>query len=118
MRTERKQGLGNQVSRQAACETKRYELLAIMAGLFLFGGFLLIEHLPLLHLAATVMFCIVCAGLLLFALMKMNVMEFQTGSFWDQLNVYVNRESGVSKRGVRTGRQAARSTVYAMIINK
>ncbi len=96
-------------------DTKRYGLLALMAGLFLFGGLLLLEHLPLVHLAANVVFCAVCAGLLLFALMKLNVMEFQPGSFWYRVNQYVNRETTAVRR---TGKQAARSTVYAMIIHK
>ncbi|MBQ3509262.1 MAG: hypothetical protein IJA90_04485 [Peptococcaceae bacterium] len=94
-------------------EAGKYRLLALMTGLFLFGGLLLIEHMPMVQLAAAVLFCIVSAVCLLYALMKLQVMEFQPGSFWYRLNLYVNRNTSAGT----SGRQAARSTVYAMIIN-
>ena len=95
-------------------ETRKYGVMAAAMALLLLGGLLLIEHMALVNLAGAVLFCAVCAALLLFCLMKLDVMEFQPGSFWYRLQQRVNREPD----GAAAGRQAARSTVYAMIINK
>ncbi len=91
----------------------KYGVLAMLMAAFLFGGLLLIEHMALVQLTMAVIFCILSGAMLLYALMKMNVMEFQPGSFWDHLNQYVNREEA----SVR-GRKAVRSMVYAMIVHK
>ena len=112
MRTELKSN--NVRKRTVNAENGKYRLLAVMTGLFLFAGMLMIEHMALVQLTATVMFCAVCAGLLLYALMKLQVMEFQPGSFWYRLNLYVNRDTVEAA----SGRQAVRSMVYAMIVNK
>ena len=102
-------------SRATACGhyTGKYGVLAVLMAAFFFGGLLMIEHMALVHLTLAVIFCTVSGAMLLYALMKMNVMEFQPGSFWYRVNQYVNRE----ETAVR-GRQAARSTVYAMIVHK
>lgn len=91
----------------------KYGALAVLMAAFFFGAMLMVEHMALIHLTLAVIFCAVSGAMLLYALMKMNVMEFQPGSFWHQLNQYVNREDTVVR-----GRQAARSIVYAMIVNK
>ena len=95
-------------------ETRKYGVMAATMVLFLIGGLLLIDHMALVNLAGAVLFCAVCAAFLLFCLMKMDVMEFQPGSFWYQQNRRVNREESPAA----SGRQAARSTVYAMVMNK
>ena len=91
----------------------KYGMLAMLMLVFLFGGFLLIEHMALVHLSLAVIFCAVSGAMLLYALMKMNVMEFQPGSFWARVNQYVNREEPAVH-----SKQAVRNIVYAMIVNK
>ncbi len=91
-----------------------YGLLAVISTLFLFGGIAMLEQLPFVNVAAAMLFCIVNAVLLLFSLMKLDVMEFQPGSFWYRLNLYINRE----KPKARAKKQPAHSIVYAMLINK
>ncbi len=91
----------------------KYGVLAVLMAAFLFSGLFMIEHMALVHLTLAVIFCTVSGSMLLYALMKMNVMEFQPGSFWDHLNQYVNRENAAVR-----GRKAARSIVYAMIVNR
>lgn len=95
-------------------ERGRYGLMAAAMVALLLGGLLLVENMALVNLAGAVLFCMVCAAVLLYCLMKLDVMEFQPGSFWYQLNQRVN--SG--EQPAASGRLAARSTVYAMIVNK
>lgn len=72
-------------------ETTRYKVLAMMMALFFFGGLLRVEQatVNLLHVMA---FCMVSGILLLYALIKLGVMEFQPDSFWYQVEQYLNRE--------------------------
>ncbi len=90
---------------------KKYVVMALCMCVFLVGTLLLIEQQAGVSLFAASLFCLLCSGMLLFCLMKLNVMEFQEGSFWYRLNQAVNQSTAPQKRH-RTVTQ--RSTRYAL----
>lgn len=72
---------------------KKYVMMALCMCFFLVGTLLMIEQQSGISLLAASLFCLVCSGILMFCLMKLNVMEFQQGSFWYRLNQVVNRSA-------------------------
>lgn len=69
-----------------------YKGMAILVLLYMFGALLFAEYLSAVHLPTVFLFLIICGIILLFCLMKLDVMDFPSGSFWDRVNQYVNQE--------------------------
>ena len=105
---------GTARNEEARTEKNLYGMVAALMVLFMFGAMLFVEHLPMVNLLTAALFYLVCGSLLLFSLLKLDVMEFQPGSFWYQLNQRVNRE----ETATAASRQMARNIVYAMVTDK
>lgn len=72
-------------------EQRRYGILAMTMVLLLAGGLLWMEYKAEAHLLRYFLFSLTCSALLLFSLIKLDVMEFQTGSFWARVAQHLNR---------------------------
>lgn len=75
---------------------KKYIGLAVLMCIFLIGMLGLIEQKDGIHLLGAFFFCMICSGVLLFSLMKLNVMEFRQGTVWYRINACVNRKEDMS----------------------
>lgn len=71
---------------------KKYGLVALCMCFFLMGTVALLEQRADFPLLIALLFCCVCSGVLLFCLMKLNVMEFRENTFWYRINQKVNQE--------------------------
>lgn len=74
-------------------ELKKYGFLAFMMVFLLGVGFSFLEGNTAVNLLAMSFFGLLCSGVLLYALMKLNVMEFQAGSYWERLNQRIQGET-------------------------
>ena len=74
-------------------EIKKYGVLAFVMVLLLGVGFSLVEGNGTVNLLGMAFFCLLCSGVLLYALMKLNVMEFQAGSYWERVNRKIQGET-------------------------
>lgn len=72
---------------------KKYAIMALCMCFFLVGTLILIEQQVGIHLFAAAVFCLACSGVLLFCLMKLDVMDFQQGTFWYRLNQAINQKN-------------------------
>ncbi len=75
---------------------KKYMGLAALMCIFIIGMLGLIEQKEDIQLLGAFFFCMICSGILLFSLMKLNVMEFRQGTVWYRINACVNRKRGMS----------------------
>ena len=78
--------------RESKRETGKYGILAICMLCFMTGSLLLVEQQSAVSLGGCLLFCLVCSAVLLYCLMKLDVMEFTPGSFWDRINRQVQQE--------------------------
>lgn len=85
---------------------KKYVIMALCMCFFLVGTLLMIEQQAGISLLAASLFCLVCSGILLFCLMKLNVMEFQQGTFWYRLNQAMNQSAMPQTRRKRAVQQS------------
>lgn len=92
-------------------EQKKYGVLAFCMLLLLTGGLFYIESGATTRLAGFFVFCLICSAVLLYSLMKLNVMEFQPGSFWDRCNQRLNQPA---KRTDSRSRQSSASLEKAV----
>ncbi len=82
-------------------EQKKYGIMAAVMVLLIMGSLLWIEHRAEANVLGFFIFGFVCSVVLLFSLIKLNVMEFQPGSFWDRLSQRLNQaedEPAVSQK--------------------
>lgn len=91
---------------------KTYKLLAGLMAALLFTGLLQVEFF-VVNLAYAAGFFLACGSVLLYSLMKLDVMEFQKGSSMERLNRRVN---GTEKRErkERAQMRALRRQAYAI----
>jgi len=68
----------------------RYGVLAVMMIAGMIGAVAALESVPTLGLLGMAVLFLACSAVLLFCLMKLEVMDFQEGSFWYELNLQVN----------------------------
>ena len=73
---------------------KKYGIMAAFMLLFIMGSLLWLEHMAEANVLGFFIFAFVCSAVLLFSLIKLNVMEFQPGSFWDWLSQRLNQSEG------------------------
>lgn len=78
--------------RESKRETGKYGILAICMLCFMTGSLLLVEQQSAVSLGGCLLFCLVCSAVLLYCLMKLDVMEFTPGSFWDCINRQVQQQ--------------------------
>ncbi len=72
-------------------EQKKYGIVAGLMVLLIMGSLLWIEHMAETNVLGFVLFGFVCSAVLLYSLIKLDVMEFQPGSFWDRLCQRINQ---------------------------
>lgn len=68
----------------------RYGVLAMVMVAGMIGAVAALDSIPTLGLFGMAMLFLGCSAGLLFSLMKLEVMDFQKGSFWYELNQQVN----------------------------
>ena len=68
----------------------RYGVLAIVMIAGMIGAVAALDSIPTLGLLGMVVLFLVCSAGLLFCLMKLEVMDFQKGTFWYELSRQVN----------------------------
>ncbi len=61
--------------------------------MLLAGGLLWMEYRVEAHLLSFFLFSLTCSALLLFSLIKLDVMEFQAGSCWERVAQRLNRSA-------------------------
>lgn len=90
----------------------RYGLLAVLMLAGMIGAVAALDSIPTLGLAGMVILFLVCSAVLLLCLMKLEVMDFQKGSFWYELNMQVNapKQRTVQRRYV-SANTAARTAM-------
>ena len=91
-------------------ETGKYGILAICMLCLMTGSLLLVEQQSAVSLGGCLLFCLVCSAVLLYCLMKLDVMEFTPGSFWDRINRQVQQEGRKPAGQKRQPRTQPRST--------
>lgn len=82
-------------------EQKKYGIVAGLMVLLIMGSLLWIEHMAETNVLGFVLFGFVCSAVLLYSLIKLDVMEFQPGSFWDRLCQRINQRK--NRRHRRSG---------------
>ncbi|MBQ2369361.1 MAG: hypothetical protein II301_04495 [Peptococcaceae bacterium] len=93
----------------------RYGVLAMVMVAGMIGAVAALDSIPTLGLFGMVVLFLACSAGLLFCLMKLEVMEFQKGTFWYELSMQVNapkHRTGVQRRYTQTN-TVARSAVMA-----
>ncbi len=68
----------------------RYGVLAMVMVLGMIGAVAALDSIPTLGVVSMVVLFLACSAGLLFCLMKLEVMQFQKGTFWYELNQQVN----------------------------
>ncbi len=95
----------------------RYGVLAMIMVAGMIGAVAALDSMATLGLAGMAVLFFVCSAGLLFCLMKLEVMDFQKGSFWYELNQQVNapkQRKAVQRRYVSTNTVAGN----AVLINR
>ena len=94
-----------------------YKGLTILLLLYILGALSFVEYLSTVCLPMVFLFCLICGIILLFCLMKLDVMDFPSGSFWDRINQYINREQYVNQEEKNTGYCASHS-IGSVVMDK
>lgn len=68
----------------------KFGVLAMVMVIGMIGIVAALDSIPTLGLLGMAVLFFACAVVLLFCLMKLEVMEFQKGSFWYEVNMQVN----------------------------
>ena len=68
----------------------KYGVLAVVMMIGRIGAISAMDAVSTLGLIGMTVLFLVCSAVLLFSLMKLEVMDFQEGSFWYELNLQVN----------------------------
>lgn len=78
----------------------KYGILAMMMVLGMYASVAVMESIPTVGIVGMALVFLACSAVLLFCLMKLEVMDFAEGSVWYALNQQVN----APRRTVRTAR--------------
>lgn len=95
----------------------RYGVLAMIMVAGMIGVVAALDSIPTLGLVGMAALFLACSAGLLFSLMKLEVMDFQKGSFWYELNQQVNAPK---QRKAVQRRYASANTVArnAVLVNR
>ena len=67
-----------------------YGILAVMMVVGIIGTVAVLESVAAMSLFAGAVIVLICGAVLLYSLMKLEVMDFQEGSYWAKVNQRVN----------------------------
>lgn len=93
----------------------KYGVLAVLMVIGMIGAVTALDSIPALSLFGMAALFLVCSAALLFCLMKLEVMDFQEGSFWYELNQQVNapKQRRAVQRSYSTGHIVSGHTALA-----